>query len=510
MSLARPYSLPLFPEEPAPRRVEAPPPSPRIVPRRLWMALHFPRLPLEALGVSPGSRECLALLAGEGRTLQVLDRTAGAAELGVQPGLPLNAALALAPQLQTQHREPERERAALLKLAERGQDFTPTVSLEPPASLLLEVEGSAHLFGGPQAIRARARQVFAAQGFGAVPAVAPTPLAALWLAQAGAETSVTSLDELRGTLGKLPLQALLWPAETFDAFQRLGLKQLGELLRLPRDGLAKRFGPELLHSLDRALGTAADPRGSWQPPRRCRLSRELPGEFSSLDHLQPHIDELVAALCRELRAYDAGTDRLRLLFKHWRQSPTAVSVGSAESCRDARRWNLLLQAQLADCRLSSPVHELQLLSGRLRPFTAANQSLLKTDAGSGDPLAKLVELLRARLGRHRVFGLAATADARPERAWRRVEPGSVLPGARLPPTRPIQLLPRPLPLDQEGGTLRHRGAALKLIRGPERIEGGWWDGEDWVRDYYQAVSSRGALLWVFQERERWFLHGFFS
>jgi len=509
MSLARPYSLPLFPEEPAPRRVE-PPPAPRRVPRRLWMALHFPRLPLEALGVAPGSREPLALLAGEGRKPQVLDCTAGAVALGVQRGLPLNAALALAPRLQTRHREPERERAALLKLAERGQDFTPTVSLEPPASLLLEVEGSVHLFGGPVSIRERARQVFAAQGFGASPAVAPTPLAALWLAQAGVGTSVTSLDELRGTLGKLPLQALTWPAESRDAFQRLGLKQLGDLLRLPRDGLAKRFGPELLHGLDQALGLAADPRGSWQPPRRCRLSRELPGEFTSLDHLQPHIEELVAALCRELRAYDAGTDKLRLLFKHWRQSPTVVTVGSAESCRDPRRWNLLLQAQLADCRLSSPVHELQLLSGRLRPFTAANQGLLKADTGPGDSLVKLVELLRARLGHARVFGLAASADARPEQASRRMEPGSTLPVTRLPPARPIQLLPRPLLLSQDGGTLRHRDAPLKLIRGPERIEGGWWDGEDWIRDYYQAVSSRGALLWVFQQRGHWFLHGFFS
>ncbi|HEY3645877.1 MAG TPA: hypothetical protein VGM16_11115, partial [Gammaproteobacteria bacterium] len=322
--------------------------------------------------------------------------------------------------------------------------------------------------------------------------------------------TAASLDELRGMLGKLPLRALAWPAQVQDAFQRLGLKQLGDLLRLPRDGVAKRFTPELLHALDQALGLAADPRASWQPPRRCRLSRELPGEFTSLDHLQPHMEELVAALCRELRAYDAGTDKLRLVFKHWRQSSTTVTVGSAEPCRDPKRWNALLQAQLADCRLTSPVHELQLLSGRLRPFTAANQGLLKANPRPGESLAKLVDLLRARLGHARVFGLAATADARPERAWRQVEPGTSSPGARLPPTRPIQLLAQPLPLEQTAGALRHRGAPLKLIRGPERIEGGWWDGETWIRDYYQAVSSRGALLWVFHAEGRWFLHGFFS
>ncbi|HSN17552.1 MAG TPA: DNA polymerase Y family protein, partial [Gammaproteobacteria bacterium] len=398
---------------------------------------------------------------------------------------------------------------ALLRLAVRGHGFTPTVSLEPPAGLLLEVEGSAHLFGGAVAIRDRVRQVFAAEGFSISPALAPTPLAALWLAQAGIETTVTSLDELRGTLGSLPLHALAWTAETADAFQRLGLKQLADLLRLPRDGLAKRFGPEFLQTLDRALGIAADPRNRWQAPRRCRLSRELPGEFTSLDHLRPYIEGLVAELCRELRCYDVGTDRLRLSFRHWRQSPTAVTVGSAEACRDPKRWNLLLQAQLADCRLASPVHELRLVSGRLRPFQAANEELLK-GARAGDPLARLVEILRARLGHDRVFSLAATADARPERAWRRVEPGTAAAGARLPPSRPIQLLTHPLPLRVVDGALRHQDDPLKLTRGPERLEGGWWDGEAWIRDYYQAVSSRGALLWVFQEDTHWFLHGFFA
>lgn len=508
--MARPLSLPLFPGEPAPPRIEAPRPPPRRVPKQLWLAVHLPRLPLEALSISPGAREPLALLEGEGRKLRVLDCTAGAAVLGVQPGQPLNAALALAPQLQTRPRELAREQAALLKLAEHSHGFTPTVSLEPPAALLLEVEGSAHLFGGPVAIRGRARQSFAAQGFSACVALAPTPLAALWLATASVETTATSLDELRSLLGKLPLPALVWTPDAADIFQRLGLKQLSDLLRLPRDGLAKRFSPEFLHNLDRALGLVPDPRGSWQPPRRCRLSRELPGEFTSLEHLQPHIEELVAGLCRELRTYDAGIDKLRLLFRHWRQSPTAVTVGSAETCRDPKRWNALLQAQLADSVLASPVHELQLLSGRLRPFTAVNQDLMKTGSHTGDSLAKLVDILRARLGPRQVFGLAATADARPERAWRRVEPGTSLPEPRLPPPRPVQLLPQPLPLGFTGGTLRHRGAALKLIRGPERIEGGWWDGEDWTRDYYQAVSSSGGLLWVFHEKDAWFLHGFFS
>lgn len=508
--MALPLSLPLFPEPSPPPRSPPFRAPPRILPKRLWMALHFPRLPLEVLRISPMDPAPLAVVEGEGRTARLCELSAGAARLGIHIGQSPAAALALVSQLQLRSREPARERGALLKLATAGQHFTPTVSLEAPAALLLEIEGSAHLFGGEIAIRERAKRYFAAAGFGTAAAVACTPLAALWLAQAGEETTVTGLDELRSVLGRLPVQALDVTPEIRDACQRLGIRQLAELLRLPRDGLAKRFGAEFLGTLDRALGLLPDPREAWEAPPRCRAFRELPGEFTSLDHLRPYIAELLAELCRSLRAYDAGTDKLGLMFRYWKRPPTTLTVGSALPCRDPERWEELLEAQLADLRLEAPVRELQLLSGRLQPFPAANRDLLPDRQGSSAPFAALMDLLRARLGRHSVSGLTVTAEARPERACQVVEPGTSASLLRATLPRPIHLLSLPLPLLYKDGRLQHQGSSLKLTRGPERIEGGWWEGETWHRDYYEALSAQGERLWVFQQDGAWRLHGVFS
>jgi len=52
-----------------------------------------------------------------------------------------------------------------------------------------------------------------------------------------------------------------------------------------------------------------------------------------------------------------------------------------------------------------------------------------------------------------------------------------------------------------------------LLTGPERIESGWWDGHDVMRDYFVAANPSDALLWIYRERSegaRWFLHGFFA
>jgi len=67
-------------------------------------------------------------------------------------------------------------------------------------------------------------------------------------------------------------------------------------------------------------------------------------------------------------------------------------------------------------------------------------------------------------------------------------------------------------LQRAAGRLVYDGA-LCLERGPERIETGWWDGDDIRRDYYVARNRRGARLWVYQDLRsvaNWYLHGIFG
>jgi protein ImuB len=53
---------------------------------------------------------------------------------------------------------------------------------------------------------------------------------------------------------------------------------------------------------------------------------------------------------------------------------------------------------------------------------------------------------------------------------------------------------------------------IELQSGPERIESGWWDGMDVVRDYYVAQGRNGSRLWVFRDRSSggWYVHGLFA
>ncbi|HEU4530388.1 MAG TPA: hypothetical protein VFR59_04350, partial [Steroidobacteraceae bacterium] len=199
--MGAPLTLPLFPSLPAPaepqsKRKPRPalvrrPPGPQTQPRlnvpQLWLAVHFPRLALDALGGAvasvPADRQSLAILDPEDRVQSVLACNERARERGVRAGQPLNVALAFDATLLTLPRDAFRERQFLERIAAQCQRFTPIVSVAGPDELLLEVKGSLRLFGGAAALLERVRAEL--QDVQIALALTPAPQASLWLARNG-------------------------------------------------------------------------------------------------------------------------------------------------------------------------------------------------------------------------------------------------------------------------------------------------------------------------------------
>ena len=147
----------------------------------LWISLHLPELPLEAL--LRGSPLPEALAVADNHRIVACDGKARSR--GVRAGMSASAALALAPQLRICLRDASAETEALLGAAAWAMQFTPNVALEFPDAVLLEISGSLKLFGGLAQIVGDLREGLAAMGFTACVSVAPTARAACWLVRAG-------------------------------------------------------------------------------------------------------------------------------------------------------------------------------------------------------------------------------------------------------------------------------------------------------------------------------------
>ncbi|GAB6042811.1 DNA polymerase Y family protein [Endothiovibrio diazotrophicus] len=429
---------------------------------------------------------------------------------GVRPGMRPGTAYALCPDLRVRPRDHAAERAALERLAAWTGRFTPQVVLSPPAALLLEVAGSERLFGGMEAIIRALRQGVAELGYRTRIALAPTPNGARLLTTSAGDTRVHGQDELRRALAGVPLERLGLPRGSLERLRRLGLKRLGELLRMPRDGVARRYGAELVDLLDRTLGRRADPQEPFRPPQRYHGRLLLPAEVEEHPRLLIAARRLLGELSGLLEARGEGIQSMEWTLIHRDHAPTPLPLGLASPGRDAERMEALLAERLERFELPAPVLELELCSGPFHPLASHNGALF-TDPASRLEAARLLERLIARLGEAAIHGIETVADHRPERGWRRL-PAGRRPLAIALPDRPLWLLAAPLPLARIDGRPHYRGV-LHLLRGPERIESGWWDGAGVTRDYFAAENPAGMRLWIFREPrhpERWFLHGRFG
>jgi protein ImuB len=377
---------------------------------------------------------------------------------------------------------------ALEAIAAWACQFTPKVSLEPPQGLLLEVEGSLRLFAGMQALEERLHSGLAEMGWRARLATAPTARAALWLSRSGEHS-----------LEKVPLEAACG-GEPLRFLQSVGIATIGALMQLPREGLAHRCGPGLLVDLDRALGTAVEPRTFFAPPARFAAQLTLPAEVSHAEGLLFAARRLLVQLEGLLTARQAGIRAFALTLMH-EESESKLEIGLASAARDTERLAQLLRERLTTLTLAKPVEAIRLEAKDFVPLHARTAGMFGDACAEAEDWAQVLERLRARLGHEAVCGLATHPEHRPEHAWRRVEPGEWDPREfRQPGPRPLWLI-EPRKLKEED---------FALLAGPERIESGWWDGDEAGRDYFIAQFRDASLAWIYREKEGWFLHGLFA
>lgn len=475
----------------------------------LWLCLHFPQLSLEVFVRGTDVQAC-AISTGSERERWIRTCNAAANALGIVPGMRLGAAHALA-DISILERDESMESAALERLAGWSGQYTSTISLVPPASLLLEIAGSLTLFGGIDALCDEIRVGVAALDYQLHMASAPTPLAALWLAHAGTERHVTRRSSLAGQLADLPVAITEPGTKAIRSLTGMGVKVLGDLQRLPRAGLARRINPGLLNKLDQALGHQSDPRPRFELPQRFVSRIELLYAADSTEALLFTGRRQLLELIGFLRARVSGAQRLQWQLFHRKHKPSDLSVGLLTPSCDLEHLMGLFRARLEHLRLPEAVDALVLEVDDIVQISDVSPDLFAPGKTVDAEGITFIERLRARLGSEAITGLCLVSDHRPEYAWRACSPGN-----RGPETssarRPLWLMKLPVRLETIDAKPYLEGP-LMLSKQRERIEAGWWDGVDVARDYFIASNGHGSHFWVFRDLRHpgdWFLHGIFE
>ncbi len=511
----------------------------------------------------------LAVSVGNRRLVSAVNATAEA--LGIAPGLPLADARALHPALAVAEADLAGDAAALRRLTQWCNRYSPWTAPHGVDGVFLDVTGCAHLRGGEASLVRDLVDRLLRQGILCRAALADTAGAAWAVARCGgSESTVVPSGAARQAIAPLPVAALRLDPALAGELERLGFRHISDLYALPRAMLAGRFGDKVVKRLDQALGAAAEPLLPLPPAPTRWTRRRFAEPIGTSEALMAAVHGLIQRLCQSLGDEMLGARRLVLSSHRVDGKVAEVTVGTARPSRDSRHLFRLFAERLGaidpglgveDMLLAAPVVE-RLAAAQLRialsspeehavcgkPESAGAGNIVVFPAGSSAarPLARalpadrdsadaaelatLVDRLANRLGPHSVGALALCESHVPERAQRFAPLFAPAKGAwRSDRPRPIRLLPRPEPIEAMAPVpddppisfrwrrLQHR---VRRADGPERICGEWWCGneeEETLRDYYRIEDEAGRRFWLYRDglyrplvAPRWFLHGLFA
>lgn len=461
----------------------------------LWLCLYFANLPIELRGEQLATPVAVTDRLKSRRIIIAANSPAIAS--GVIVGQEATRALIREPELKLLERAPASERRALKALASWVLQFSSEVTLDEARWLLwLEIGGSLRYFQGLEPLNLQVTEGLTPLGYSAQAGVAPTLEGAALLSRVRGSPPVLARENLPNAIGSLPLTLVALPGEVLSHLQSTGLRTIGEVAALPAAGLSRRFGADVPRYLQRLYGTRADPRPHFRAPERYRRHYECGYPVETVEGLLFPFRRLLQELQGFLRGRDCAIQRLHIALKHRDTADTELEIRTTSPQRDAVRLFALLRERLERLTLPEPVTDIRLMAEELiAPQILQNDFFddsAKIDAG----WIALLDKLRARLGSEAIRQLGLADDHRPEKAWIQRHENVEIETAY--PERPLWLL-EPTPI-----------ADIPTLCGtPERIEAGWWAGEDSSRDYYLARTPEGARWWLYKDirTQRWYLQG---
>ena len=424
-------------------------------------------------------------------------------------------------------------------LAEVFLVLSPRVQYRYPQWIFIDIESTAHLFGGEASCLHKALEM--AKKFSSEPlaAIAQTPAAAELFAK-WRPGFMAPLKESEGYKG-LSLDALkdLQGLETWkkpstldhmiQVFHSLGIHSVDGILNFRITSLRERWGEfgvllwNRLHAQDNQVISPLNPRDPLVG--YAYFDDPLAHIHLLMNALESHLEFLFARLL----GLGRFAQKLELIL-HCEYSDKShfIQIEPISPSRDQKLFKDLLEKKLAQTNLENPIRDIEITIYDV-PEKVQQMDFFETRDRDGDRWRRLISFAKQADCQMGFFQMQASLL--PEKSFQLVtdwpqdfNPKDLIEWneeamqikyahgkAVASSPRPSLLLGTPRPLKPK------EVQNLKILSAfpSERIEAEWWKQEEKTcqnRDYYFALSLEGQMLWVFKDRlnSQFYLHGYFD
>ncbi len=471
--------------------------------------------------VEPALRERpLAIVTGTAPATRVVDVNAAARVLGVHPPMTEAEARTRWPELTSRPCADEARAAAHHALLDAALAVSPRVEDAAAGVVHVDASGLERLFGDAAAVGRRLVREARAVGFHATVGLAESRAAARVAARLGRAVTVVDAGRERETLAGASVMLLEPGADIAATLSRWGIRTLGELAALPRDGLVARLGAAGLRLHDLACGVDREPFRAYTPPPFYQEAQGVEWEIDTLDALATVLLPVLERLCARLAAGHLAADvvdvDLRLVSgeHHQRRIALAHPLGDAQAILSLLRVDLEAHPpSAAVVGVALTAHPIRTIAGQgglwhpalpaireLATVLARLATLVGPDAVGAPALLDTHRPDAVTLARFDPAGATATAHAT----------STILALRRLRPPRAIDVesdAASPTAVVWNGTRYRVMTAA-----GPWRSSGEWWDVNGWARDDWDVALSDGTLCRIARDLRSgaWLLDGVYD
>jgi protein ImuB len=452
-----------------------------------------------------------------------------AQQQGIDIGMAVADARAIIPSLKVLDDKPGLSNKLLTGVAEWCIRFTPAVSIDPPDGILLDITGCAHLWGGEKKYQLEINNRFKHFGYDVSIAIADTIGTAWAIARFGENNFIIAPGAQTTALLPLPASSLRIANEITERLEKLGLRQVRNFIHMPRPSLRRRFGPQLLEQLDKALGHQEEQVIPVIPIELFHERLPCLEPIVTATGIEIALQRLLDTLCHRLKQEEKG---LRMaVFKCYRVDGKIekLEIGTNRPTSNTKHLFKLFEIKIDTIEPALGIELFTLDALKVEDLSIVQEKLWEHSGGLDDMgLSELLDRISGKIGTGNIHRYVPDEHYWPERSYK---PASSINEPlqttwKMDRPRPLQILSSPESIevtapipDYPPMNFRYKGKLHKIIKadGPERIEQEWWLQQGQHRDYYAVEDEEGHRYWLFRSGHydttksyQWFIHGFFA